>query len=39
MSNTNEKRQSWTWTSEIVWVLVYSTLVASLMLSMATIPA
>jgi hypothetical protein len=39
MSNTSEERQNWTWTSDIVWVLVYSTLIAFFMVSAATIPA
>jgi hypothetical protein len=38
MSTTSAERQSWT-TSDIIWVLVYSTLVIVFMLSWATIPA
>ena len=39
MSTTNGERQSWTWISDIIWVLVYSTLVTFFMLSWAAIPA
>ena len=38
MSTTNSGKQSWTWSSDIIWVLIYSTLITVFMLSWATIP-
>ena len=38
VSTTNGERQSWIWSMDIIWVLVYSTLIAVFMLSWATIP-
>jgi hypothetical protein len=37
MSNTSEETQNWT--PDIVWVLIYSTLIGLFMVSAATIPA
>jgi hypothetical protein len=38
VSAINWERQGWTWSSDIIWVVVYSTLVTVFILSWATIP-
>jgi hypothetical protein len=38
VSTTNRERQGWAWSSDIIWVLVYSTLLTVFMLSWVTIP-
>jgi len=38
VSTTNGERQGWTWSSDIIWVLVYLTLATVFILSWATIP-
>ncbi len=38
MSTTYRERESWAWSSDIIWVVVYSTLATVFLLSWVTIP-